>query len=303
MIYTVTINPTLDYVIDVDEVTLGRTNRPTDEFYRPGGKGVIESMVFRNLGHYNTALGFIAGFTGQQIKRALVDCKVNMDFIELPRGNSRMCVIVNSTQETRFNGRGPQIEEFHINLFKSKLQRLQDGDVLTFAGSIPPTMHETFYADMMRALPKRDIKVVVDATGALLKRALPERPFLVKPNNHELGDIFDVEIETKEDAKKYGLELQKLGAQNVIVSMGAQGAVFIDIDGNTYEADSCKGEVVNTIGAGDSMIAGFVSGYLEREDYEYAFHKGMCAGAATAQTKGFATKEAVEALMKENFGY
>ena len=298
MIYTVTFNPSLDYIVTVPEFQLGLTNRTKEELLLPGGKGINVSMVLKNLGLENTALGFYAGFTGNELERLIREKGIRADFILVKEGMTRINVKMRSDEESEINGQGPAISEADIKTLYEKLDRLSDGDVLVMAGSIPDVMPQTIYMDIMADLQGKGVDIVVDATRDLLMNVLSYKPFLIKPNNHELGEIFGVELKKREDVVPYARKLQEKGARNVLVSMAGEGAVLIDENGEEYMSEAPKGKVVNAVGAGDSMVAGFVAGYLERKDYGYAFHKGLAAGSASAFSEQLATKEEVEALLR-----
>lgn len=294
MIYTVTFNPSLDYIVDVKDFRLGLTNRTTKEIIYAGGKGINVSMMLKNLGYDSTALGFLAGFTGREIKRLMESQGVKADFIEVPKGISRINMKLRSHEESEINGMGPAISQEDIEKLYQKLEQLQDGDVLVLAGSIPSVMPESMYRDIMEYLSKKDLKVVVDATKDLLLNVLPYHPFVIKPNNQELGEIFEVSLRDKQEVIYYAKKLQQLGATNVIVSMAGEGAVFVGEDGEVFESDAPKGKVVNSVGAGDSMVAGFLAGFLDTGDYREAFQMGICTGSASAFSEQLATKAEVE---------
>ena len=300
MIYTVTFNPSLDYIVSVDHFRTGGINRTTKELLFPGGKGINVSIVLKNLGFDNIALGFTAGFTGTELERLLGEKGVRSDFIRVERGMSRINVKLRSDEETEINGMGPEIEQKDIAKLYSQLDRLQAGDILVLSGSIPAVMPGTMYMDIMKYLEGRGIRIVVDATKDLLMKVLPYRPFLIKPNNHELGEIFGVEIRTKDEVLKYARELKERGAQNVLVSMAGDGAVLLDESGQEHRAEAPKGTLRNSVGAGDSMVAGFIAGYLVSEDCEQAFRMGVCTGSASAFSDELATREEVVALMKRS---
>ena len=297
MIYTVTFNPSLDYIVSVDNFTCGIVNRTTDEIIFPGGKGINVSMVLKNLGFENTALGFLAGFTGNRIQDLLEEKGVRKDFITVEKGISRINVKLRSNEETEINGQGPAIAEADIKKLYEKLDTLSDGDILVLAGSIPDVMPGSMYMDIMKHLQNKDLKIVVDATKVLLVNVLQFHPFLIKPNNHELGEIFGVEITDKDDVIKYAKKLQEQGARNVLVSMAGDGAVLVTEDGQEFKAQAPKGKLKNSVGAGDSMVAGFVYGYLKSNDYKQAFIYGVCTGSASAFSEELATKPEVEALI------
>lgn len=312
MIYTVTFNPSLDYIVTVEDFACGAVNRTTDEKIFPGGKGINVSMVLKNLGFENTALGFLAGFTGQRVQQLLEEKGVATDFIWISEGMSRINVKLRSVpagadltgklsarEETEINGQGPAIADVHIKKLYEKLDELKADDILILAGSIPSVMPATMYMDIMQHLQGRGIKIVVDATKDLLKNVLLYHPFLIKPNNHELGELFGVELVTKDEVVCYAKKLQEQGAKNVLVSMAGEGAVLVAEDGSVYQANAPKGVVKNSVGAGDSMVAGFIAGYLESGNYEEAFKMGVCTGSASAFSEELAMKEEVLALLRE----
>lgn len=300
MIYTVTFNPSLDYIVSVENFKAGEVNRTTDEIIFPGGKGINVSIVLKNLGFDNTALGFMAGFTGDEISRLLEEKGVKTDFIHVKKGLSRINVKMRSNEESEINGRGPEIMQEDIDKLYKQLDKLQEGDTLVLAGSIPSVMPESMYMDIMRHLQEKKIDIAVDATRDLLVNVLPYKPFVIKPNNHELGEIFNVKIETKDDVVKYAKKLQEKGARNVLVSMAGDGAVLVTEDGQEFRAEAPKGDLKNSVGAGDSMVAGFVAGYLTKKDYFEAFKMGVCTGSASAFSEELATKAEVEALYEKN---
>lgn len=299
MIYTLTFNPSLDYIVDVSEFACGKVNRTTKEKIFPGGKGLNVSMVLKKLGYESTALGFVAGFTGAELVRLLETRGVCTDLIPVEKGMTRINVKLRSRQETEINGQGPAIGQAEIDKLYEKLGRLQDGDTLVMAGSIPDAMPKTMYMDIMRHLQKKRLKIVVDATNNLLINVLQYHPFLIKPNHHELGEIFGVSLTEKADVITYARKLQAMGAENVLVSMAGAGAVLVTGDGNVYQSEAPKGKVVNSVGAGDSMVAGFLAGYLEKGDYGMAFRMGVCAGSASAFSEELATKEQVMELLEQ----
>lgn len=296
MIYTVTFNPSLDYIVTVDNFTTGRVNRTKTEFMYPGGKGINVSIVLKNLGYDNIALGFEAGFTGEEIIRRISDMGIIHDFIHVDNGLSRINVKIRSDNESEINGQGPAIEADHINKLYQRLDKLKNGDILVLAGSIPTVMPDSMYMDIMKYLKGRNIKIVVDATKDLLVNVLEYKPFLIKPNNHELGEIFGVELKTRDEVVEYAKRLQKMGAVNVLVSMAGEGAVLVAEDGSIFKTPAPKGVVKNSVGAGDSMVAGFIAGYLNSGNYVEAFKMGVCTGSASAFSDKLATKAEVEAL-------
>ena len=293
MIYTVTFNPSLDYIVSVDDFKLGLTNRTSSELILPGGKGTNVSTVLKNLGLESTALGFVAGFTGNEIVKRLNDIGIKSDFISIENGISRINLKLKSIDGTEINGAGPDISEEKVNELMDKLNQLKEGDVLVLAGSIPSSMSDNIYRDIMADLQDRGVMIVVDATKDLLLNVLEYHPFLIKPNNHELGEIFDVKLTTREEVIPYGRKLQEKGARNVLVSMAGEGAVLIAEDGQVFDAPAPKGKLINGVGAGDSMVAGFVAGWIEKQDYEYAFHMGVASGSASAFSENLATKEEI----------
>lgn len=296
MIYTVTFNPSLDYIVSVNEFELGMTNRTATELMLPGGKGINVSIVLKQLGLDNTALGFVAGFTGDEIIRKIEESGINADFIGISDGFSRINVKLKNIDGTEINGMGPEISADKLEELLAKLDRLKEGDVLVLAGSIPGSMPNDIYHDILQRMEAKNIMAVVDATGELLMNVLPYHPFLIKPNNHELGELFDVRITTKEQVVPYAKKLQEKGARNVLISMGGQGAVFVSETGDVYMAEAPKGELKNSVGAGDSMVAGFVTGWIMKGDYEYAFRMGVSTGSASAFSENLATREEVEAV-------
>lgn len=300
MIYTLTFNPSLDYIVTVPRFTCGIVNRTKEEVIFPGGKGINVSMVLKNLGFENTALGFLAGFTGDKLKSLVEEKGIHAEFISVKEGMSRINVKLRSEQETEINGQGPAIVETDIQKLYERLEQLKDGDILVMAGSIPDVMPGTMYMDIMKHLRDKKLKIVVDATKDLLVNVLEYHPFLIKPNNHELGEIFGVTIQEKEDVVAYAKKLQEKGARNVLISMAGDGAVLVAEDGTVYQSGAPKGKVVNSVGAGDSMVAGFLAGYLEHGSYEKAFRMGVCTGSASAFSEQLATKEEVLALLAQN---
>ena len=299
MIYTVTFNPSLDYIVSVEDFKLGLTNRTDSELMLPGGKGINVSTVLMNLGIESTALGFVAGFTGDEIVRRLKEIGVKTGFIRIEEGVSRINLKLKSIDGTEINGMGPDISDAKAKELMRRLDCLQQGDVLFLSGSIPAAMPDDAYQKIMKLLDGRGVQIVVDATKELLLNVLEYRPFLIKPNNHELGEIFGTELKTREDVVPYGRRLQERGAANVLVSMAGEGAVLIDADGGVHSAPAPKGRLVNGVGAGDSMVAGFMAGWMERQDYEYAFHMGVSAGSASAFSENLATKDEIEAVYRQ----
>jgi len=299
MIYTVTLNPSLDYYVKVDDFKEGIVNRTAYEKILPGGKGINVSLVLKNLGIRNTALGFVAGFVGKEIENRLKTIGISTDFINLKDGNSRINVKIKSDRETEINARGPRVKKSKIEDFYIKTDNLCDGDVIVFAGNIPQGIPETIYCDIMQRLSDRNIKVVVDAEKALLEKVLPYKPFLIKPNHYELGNFFGKELNGKEEIAFYAKQLHKMGAQNVFVSMAGKGGIFVSRQEKVFYAQPPKGEVVNSTGAGDSTVAGFLAEYSKSEDFEKAFVMGLCTGSASAFSDEMATREEVEKLYQK----
>ena len=297
VIYTVTFNPSLDYIVSVKDFRPGMTNRTSSELMLAGGKGINVSIVLGNLGIKSTALGFIAGFTGDEIVRRLHNGGINSEFIKINDGISRINIKLKSIDGTEINGQGPHIDSSHIEQLMNRLRRLESGDVLVLAGSIPAGISDNIYKDIMDMLKDKGVQIVVDATSRLLTNVLEYNPFFIKPNQHELGDIFNVTLNTQEEVIPYALELKKMGAVNVCVSMGGKGAILVADDGNVYKAKAPDGILKNSVGAGDSLVAGFLSGWIEKKDYEYAFRKGVATGSASAFSERLATNGEVNDLI------
>lgn len=298
MIYTVTFNPSLDYIVTVNDFRLGETNRTASEQMLPGGKGINVSTVLENLGFDNTALGFVAGFTGREIVSKVRELGFQSEFIELDEGWSRINIKMKDFDGTEINGQGPAISGAALQALLEKLDGLKEGDVLVLAGSIPASIPETIYAEIMKRLDGKGVLTVVDATNDLLMEVLPYHPFLIKPNQHELGAIFGVELDTQESVVPYARKMQEQGALNVLVSMGGKGAVLLDADGEVHMLPAPERTLVNAVGAGDSMVAGFLAGWLEKKDYEHAFRMGVSAGSASAFSERLATRAEVETLYR-----
>ena len=299
MIYTVTFNPALDYVVFLDDLKLGDVNRSTRESIFYGGKGINVSTILNTLGLETTAFGFVAGFTGKAIEDGLAAQGIHTDFIHLPEGNSRINVKVKHGDETEINGQGPVITEEAINELFAKLATLTKEDILVLAGSIPNTLPEDIYEKILARLESKGIRVVVDATKDLLLNVLKYHPFLIKPNNHELGEMFGIVCKTDEDIVHYAKKLQEKGAVNVLISMAGDGAILITEDGQNIKMGTPKGKVVNSVGAGDSMVAGFITGYIRGGNYEEALKSGTAAGSATAFSEGLASLEMYEKMLKQ----
>ena len=294
MIYTVTFNPSLDYIVSVSDFKLGLTNRTDSELLLPGGKGINVSTVLQNLGIANTALGFTAGFVGEEVRKEVEQLGVKAEFISLDEGVSRINLKLKSIDGTEINGRGPKIPREAVDALMTQLDRLGADDTLVLAGSIPASMPDDIYQKIMERLDGRDVRIVVDATKDLLLNVLGHHPFLIKPNIHELGDIFGVKLSEREEVVPYAKKLQEKGAVNVLVSMAGKGAVLLAEDGSVYAAEAPKGTLKNGVGAGDSMVAGFLAGYGESGDYEHAFRMGLAAGSASAFSEQLATKDEIK---------
>ncbi len=301
MIYTVTFNPALDYIVRVEQFNVGEVNRAAYSEIMAGGKGVNVSLVLKNLGHESTALGFAAGFTGEKLVRDLKDKGCRTDFIFLEQGMTRINVKIKGQEETEINGEGPEITPVAIRAMMIKLERLREGDILILSGSIPKTLPEDIYEKVIVRQQGKNVRIVVDATKNLLKETLEYHPFLIKPNHHELGELFGVTISNPEEALSYAEKLQQMGAVNVLVSMAGEGAVLLDEYGNKHMSPAPEGRLVNSVGAGDSMVAGFMAGYLETKNYEQAFRMGIAAGSASAFSEFLATREETMEVLEKTF--
>ncbi len=299
MIYTVTLNPSIDYIVRLDSFVSGITNRTTSEEYYYGGKGINVSCVLAELDLDSTAYGFVAGFTGDAIEKGIRNDRIITDFIKLKHGISRINIKIKAGDETEINCQGPHISEQELERLLQKIDRISNGDTLVIAGSIPNTMPDNIYEIMLERIKHKDVRIVVDATKKLLVNSLKYRPFLIKPNRQELSEIFGVEVKTEDDIEHYAKELQKLGARNVLISLGGEGAMLIDENGNKHKAGVLKEKVINTVGSGDSMVAGFVAGYIKTGDYAYALKLGSVCGNATAFMSGLATKEKINELLEK----
>ena len=319
VIYTVTLNPSLDYIVTVQDFAIGKTNRTLTEEMLPGGKGINVSIMLQNLGFHSIAMGFTAGFSGAEIERKSKALGFESEFIRVEEGFSRINIKMKDFEGTEINGQGPVINEAHAHKLSERLDTLQSGDILVLAGSVPKGMTKNTYRDMVEQVVGKGILCVVDATGEVLLETLPYGPFLIKPNNHELGELFGVEVKTRKEAVPYAKKLQEMGARNVLISFAGDGAVFVAEDGEAYLADAPDGRLVNGVGAGDSMVAGFLAGWLEAADlsaaegngilgqakagqqYRHAFRMAVSAGSASAFSRGFATKEDVRKLYDTAF--
>lgn len=296
MIYTVTFNPALDYVVHMDHLVTDAVNRSRGEAVFYGGKGINVSIVLHHLGIASKALGFVAGFTGEEIEKGLKEQGIDTDFVHLKKGMSRINVKIKAEEETEINGQGPDISEEELNELFGKLEQLEKGDMLVLAGAIPASLPSNMYEMIMERLSGKGVSVTVDATRDLLLNVLKYHPFLIKPNNHELGEMFQVVCNTEDDIRKYAQKLQEQGAENVLVSMAGDGAFLLTKEKTSYIIDVPDGEVINSVGAGDSMVAGFLASYLTEHDYEKALRLGTAAGSATAFSEGLAEKEDIERL-------
>lgn len=299
MIYTVTLNPSLDYILFVDDFAEGATNRAKAEQLFPGGKGINVSTILSNMGVENTALGFVAGFTGKELVHQLEALHIKTDFVFLSEGMTRINVKLKSKEETEINAAGPCIGNNVLDSLFQKLDKLTSGDVLFLSGSIPKGLSDSIYQDIMARLAGRGVLIVVDATKQLLFKVLEYKPFLIKPNHKELGDLFDKELATKEEVVFYAKKLQELGARNVLVSMAGDGAVLVAEDGSVLMHSAPQGEVISSVGAGDSMLAGFVAKWLETKDYKEAFLQGLAAGSATAFSAHMASLEKINEVLAQ----
>lgn len=298
MVYTVTFNPAIDYVVYTDEMKIGVVNRAQDEKIYFGGKGINVSIILNELGIKSEALGFVAGFTGEAIEKGMAKDGIKTDFIHLNNGFSRINIKIRSTAETELNGQGPKIPEKKIDELFQKFDKIKNGDTIVLAGSIPSSLPLDIYEKILKYLQNKNIRTVVDATGDLLVNVLKYKPFLIKPNNFELSEIFGVTLKTTKDISDCALKLKEMGAVNVLVSMAGDGALLVDEDGKIHVCGVCKGNVKNSVGAGDSMVAGFIAG-CENGNYEYALKLGTAAGGATAFSDGLAQKDLIYSLLEQ----
>lgn len=298
MVYTITLNPALDYVMKVGKLRYDDINRSKSEEIYYGGKGINVSVILTRLGVHNKALGFVAGFTGRKLEQMLVDEGIDCDFNRLSNGQTRINVKIKADTELDVNASGPDISEEDIKDLMDKLDDIGEDDYLVLAGSIPSTLPDDIYERILSRLQSRGVNFIVDATGDLLKKALPYKPFLVKPNHHELGDLFGVETKTEEDIVKYARKVQEMGARNVLVSRAKDGATLIDENSNVITFANVDGELVNSVGCGDSMVAGFVAGYINKKDYAYALKLGAACGNATAFSEELATANEIKKVFE-----
>ena len=299
MIYTATFNPAIDYIAEVNEVNKEKINRALSEKVLAGGKGINVSIVLKNLGIENIALGFIAGFTGKEIKRQVENHGIKTDFVYIDDKFSRINIKLQSkvagivSTESAINGEGPKITEQEIEELMKKIDKLEKGDYLVLAGSTSRKMKDDIYEKICKRIENKQIKIVADATGKLLVNVLKHKPFLIKPNKEELEEIFEDKIDTNEEIIMYAKKLKEMGAQNVLISLGKDGAILISKDHNVLYSKAPKGVVVNSVGAGDSMVAGFLAGLLIHDDYEKAFKMGIAAGSASTFSENLATKDEI----------
>ena len=298
MIYTVTFNPAVDYVVHTDEMKTGMTNRSTKEEVYFGGKGINVSVILNELGVKSRALGFVAGFTGDAVEKGISDQGIETDFIHLKRGLTRINVKIKADDETELNCSGPDIDEESVNILFEKLDKLEKGDILILAGSIPKSLPADIYARILEKMSAKGVSAAVDATGKLLMNVLEYKPFVVKPNNFELGDMFGVELHGTDEVIEYAKKLRSMGAVNVLVSMAGDGAVLVDENDEVHVCGVCSGTVKNSVGAGDSMLAGFIAGYSEKHDYSYALKLGTASGGATAFSDGLASGSYIRELFE-----
>ena len=298
MVYTVTFNPAVDYVVHTDAMKKGAVNRSASEEIYFGGKGINVSLVLRELDIPSKALGFVAGFTGKAIEDGVREKGIETDFVHLKNGFSRINVKIKSDDETDLNGQGPDIPEEALSELFEKLNELKNGDTIVLAGSIPSSLPENIYEKILEFLSDREIKTVVDATKDLLLNVLKYKPFLIKPNNHELGEMFGVTLKTTDEIAEYARKLKEMGARNVLVSMAGDGALLLDENGKIHVCGVCKGKVKNSVGAGDSMVAGFIAG-SQNGDYDYALKLGTATGGATAFSDGLAQKDEIYRLLEQ----
>lgn len=299
MINTITLNPSLDYIVKVDSFKVDSLNRIEEERICAGGKGINVSIVLKNLGVENTALGYVAGFTGDEILRQIESYGVNCDFVKLKKGFSRINVKLKSDGETEINGAGPEITEEDLKILYDKLSYLTKDDYLILSGSIPGSVPDNIYENIMNSLLDTGVEFIVDATRDLLLKVLKYKPFLIKPNHHELAEMFNVELKNDEDIIEYGKKLQEMGAKNVLISMAGDGAILLPENGEAIKREVPKGVLKNSVGAGDSMVAGFLCGYLKNKDIDEAFKMGIATGSASAFSEDLATEEEVYNLLKK----
>lgn len=299
MIYTVTFNPAIDFVISTDKFQTGAINRSKSDHIYYGGKGINVSKILNELGITSTALGFIAGFTGEQIEKGLKSEGILTDFVHLKEGYSRINIKIRSDDETDINTQGPEISEYDLHLLYKKLEKLNDNDILIISGSVPASMNDDIYEKLLSKIKNKSITTVIDATGEKLKKTLKYKPFLIKPNLDELKDIFSTDITTDQEIQKYAKKLQDMGARNVLVSMSKDGSILLTEDNRVIKQAAAQGDTVNTVGSGDSMVAGFIAGFIHKADYNYALSLANAAGSATAFSYGLAKKKEIFNLLNK----
>lgn len=299
MIYTLTLNPSLDYIVNINNINIHSLNRSTDETIIAGGKGINVSIVLNNLGINNTALGYIAGFTGDEIKKQLELQGVNCDFIKLNDGLSRINIKLKDNGETEINASGPNISDEALEVLYNKIKNLNEDDYLILSGSIPKNLPNNIYNTIIEKISNENVKIIIDSTKDSLLNALKYRPFLIKPNHHELAEMFDVELNTHDDIIYYAKKLQKMGARNVLISMAKDGAIFINENSKVIRKEAPKGILKNSIGAGDSMVAGFVTGFIRTNNLDEAFKFSIATGSASAFSNALANEESVQSLLKQ----
>lgn len=298
MIYTVTLNPSLDYMVEVPAFQLRKTNRTDNEALKAGGKGINVSLLLKNLGLESTALGFVGGFTGEEILRQLDEQGITHYFIKVAEGNSRINVKLINEEGTEINGQGPVISAEEEALLLKQFEKVEAGDVVILSGSIPPSLPQDWYLKVMEILKQKQVLMVLDTAGDSLLKAAEYKPFLIKPNHHELGQLYGVELHTRQEGIPYGRKLQEMGFRNVLISLAGEGAVLLTEDGQVFSAEAPQGILQNSVGAGDAMVAGFVAGWLDKKEYEWAFRMAVASGSASAFSKGFATKSEIMELLE-----
>lgn len=307
MIYTITFNPALDYTVQVEEFEIGKINRTKSENILAGGKGLNVSIILKRLGIENTALSFIAGFTGKELERKIKQYNIKTDFIEINNGYTRINVKISSLKknsliqerETALNGNGPEITQEDIDELLEKIKKINSEDIVILSGNVPKCINENIYEIICKELNEKNVKFVVDASQKLLMNCLKYKPFFIKPNKDELEETFNTKIKTKKEIIIYAKKLQEKGAQNVLISLGGDGAILLTEKNEVYYSNTPKGQVINTVGAGDSMVAGFVAGYLKKKDYKEALKLGIASGSATAFSAGLAMNEEINGLLKQ----
>ena len=307
MIYTITFNPALDYTVQVEKFEIGKINRTKSENILAGGKGLNVSIILKRLGIENTALSFIAGFTGKELERKIKQYNIKTDFIEINNGYTRINVKISSLKknsliqerETALNGNGPEITQEDIDELLEKIKKINSEDIVILSGNVPKCINEDIYEIICKELNEKNVKFVVDASQKLLMNCLKYKPFFIKPNKDELEETFNTKIKTKKEIIIYAKKLQEKGAQNVLISLGGDGAILITKDNEVYYSNTPKGQVKNTVGAGDSMVAGFITGYLKKKNYIEALKLGIASGSATAFSAGLAMNEEINELLKQ----